>query len=125
MRAKRNHYKEMEQSMVMVLLADIVQFIFFLIASANGIEWLRITFFILTLLMALLCLVLLCINGEIIRQRSMWLTFAFTAITVCSLVAFLLNYPSPDPYANQSSTTEPTSATTPETTASTNPTTTQ
>ena len=119
MRAKRNHYKEMEQSMVLVLFADIILFIFFFIASANGIEWLRITFFILTLLMALLCLILLAINGEIIRQRSMWLTFAFAAITICSILAFVLNYPSPDPYANNIPAAESTASTIPETTANT------
>ena len=35
MRARKNHYKEMERSATLVLVADFALFIFFLIAAAK------------------------------------------------------------------------------------------
>ena len=110
MRAKRNHYKELELSTIFVLIANIILFVFFLIAAANGIGWLKLVLFIVTLLMALLSLLLLYFNGELTRQRSLWLTTSFAAIAVCVLIAFIINYPSPDPYAATKPTTIETTA---------------
>lgn len=122
MRARKNHYKEMERSTTLVLIADLALFIFFLIAAANGIVWLKVVLFILTLIISLLCLLLLYYNGELVKQRSLWMSISFTGIALCVLIAFILNYPSPTPYANKAST--PSEATTITTTDTTNPSTT-
>lgn len=100
MRTNRNRYKEMERSTTLVLLGDLLLFIFYLIAAANGITWLKVILFILTFFLSALCLLFLYYAGEIRRQRSFWMTTGFAAIGICVLFALILNYPSPNPYKN-------------------------
>ena len=95
---KRNRYKDMERSVTMVLLADLLLFIFYLIAAANGILWLKITLFILSIVLSVLCLLFLYYTGELVKQRSLWMTTAFAAIAICLIFSLILNYPSPNPY---------------------------
>ena len=106
MGTKRNRYQDMERSVTLILLADLLLFIFYLIAAANGVTWLKVILFILTILLSGLCLLFLYYTGEISKQRSLWMTTAFAAITVCIIFSLVLNYPSPGPYAqaDQSST---------------------
>ena len=89
----------MERSTTLILFADLLFFIFFLIAAANGIVWLKVILFILTFFLSLLCLLFLFYAGELIKQRSLWMTTAFAAICICVLLSLILNYPSPSPYA--------------------------
>lgn len=110
MRTKKNRYKEMERSTTLVLLADLLLFIFYLIAAANGVTWLKVILFILTFFLSLLCLVFLYYAGELRRQRSFWMTTGFAAIAVCILVSLMLNYPSPSPYAKAEAKTAATSS---------------
>ena len=49
MQDKRNRYKDLERSITLVLLANLLLFIFYLIAAANGIIWLKVILFILTI----------------------------------------------------------------------------
>ena len=123
MRTKRNRYKEMEQTTTLVLLADLILFIIYLIAAANGIIWLKIVLFILTLFASLLCLVFLYYAGELTKQRSFWMTTGFASIAFCVLLAFVLNYPSPTPYnPNVPSSVESTVSTTEPSTEANDPT---
>ena len=124
MNPRRNRYKEMERSTSFVLFADLILFIFFLIAAANGILWLRVVLFILTLILSLLCLLLLYYNGELTKRRSLWMSAGFASIAACVLIAFILNYPSPNPYTNQSPTTSETVTETDDTKETTSPATT-
>ena len=113
MRTKKNRYKEMEQTTTLVLLADLILFIFYLIAAANGIVWLKLVLFILTFVASVLCLVFLYYAGELTKQRSFWMTTGFASIAFCVLLAFILNFPSPAPYnTNTPSAAESTAATT-------------
>ena len=98
MRTKKNRYKEMERSTTIVLLTDLLLFIFYLIAAANGIIWLKVILFILAFFLSLLCLLFLLYAGELLKQRSLWMSAAFAAIAVCILVSLVLNFPSPNPY---------------------------
>lgn len=99
MNSKRNRYKDMERSITLVLVAELLLFIFYLIAAANGIIWLKVVMFILAILISVLCLLFLYYTGEIGKQRSLWMTTAFAAIAVCLVFSLILNYPSPSPYA--------------------------
>ena len=103
MAKKANRYKEMERNITLVLLADLLLFILYLIVSANGIIWLKVILFILTITLSVLCLLFLYYTGEFNKQRSLWISVTFLAITICVLVSLILNYPSPSPYkqANQ------------------------
>lgn len=103
---KKNLYKDMERSVTLVLLADLLLFVFYLIAAVNGIVWLKVILFILTALLSVLCLLFLYYTGEINKQRSLWMTTAFAAITVCVLFSLVLNYPSPNPYDQAESSTQ-------------------
>lgn len=98
MRGKRNRYAEMERSFGLVLLINILLFIFYLMAAAKGIIWLKITLFIATFLLATVCLLLLYYAGELGRQRSLWLVSIAAVIAICVLFSIILNYPSPNPY---------------------------
>ena len=59
MQDKRNRYKDLERSITLVLLANLLLFIFYLIAATNGIIWLKVILFILTIILAVLCLLFL------------------------------------------------------------------
>lgn len=98
MQDKRNRYKDLERSITLVLLANLLLFIFYLIAAANGIIWLKVILFILTIILAVLCLLFLYYTGEFGKQRSLWMFTAFAGIAVCVLLSLILNYPTPNPY---------------------------
>ena len=103
MRTRKHRYAEMERSFGLVLLLDTVLFIFYLIAAANGTTWLKVILFIAVFLISVLCLVILYYAGEIGRQRSLWLVAASATIAVCILFSLILNFPSPNPYAQNAS----------------------
>lgn len=84
--------------MVVVLLANLVLFISYLIAAGNGILWLKVILSILTILLSVLCLVFLHLSGELGKQRSLWMSTAAAAIAVCVFFSLVLNFPSPSPY---------------------------
>lgn len=98
MENKQNRYKLMERNMSLVLLADLALFISCLIAAGNGIIWLKVILSILTILLSALCLIFLHLSGELGKQRSLWMSTAAAAITVCVLFSLILNFPSPSPY---------------------------
>ena len=98
MRNKGNRYKDMERSVSLILLSDILLFIVYLIAAGTGISWLKVILFIVAMLLSVLCLLFFYYTKELGRQRSLWLVTAFAAIAVCLLFSIILNYPSPSPY---------------------------
>ena len=97
MEKKRNRYKAMEQSVSLVLLADLLLFIFYLIAAANGVIWLKVILCIFALIVSILCLLFLHYSGELLKQRSYWMTTGFAIIAVCVIFSLILNFPSPKP----------------------------
>ena len=99
MRNRGNNHKDMERSVSMILLADLLLFIFYLIAAANGIIWLKVILFIVTMLLSVLSLLFFYYTKELGRQRSLWMVTAFAAIAICLLFSIILNYPSPNPYS--------------------------
>lgn len=95
MAKKQNRYKELENVMTIALIADAVLFFLFLLASGFGIGWLKVITAILAILASGLCLVLLYMSGELLKQRSLWMTAGFAAILICLVFSLILNYPSP------------------------------
>lgn len=98
MAKKENRYKTMERSMCLTLVADLALFIAYLIAAGAGVVWLKVILSILTILISVLCLVFLHTNGELYKQRSLWMGTSAAAIAVCILFSLILNFPSPSPY---------------------------
>ncbi len=105
---KQNRYKDMERKMCLVLLADLLLFVGYLIAAGNGIIWLKVILFILTIFVAILCLVFLYLSDELFKPRSLWMSAAALAIAVCVLFSLILNFPSPSPFRDTDSTTSST-----------------
>lgn len=94
---KNNRYKEMERYMTCALVADLLLFIFFLIAAGNGIVWLKVLLTLFTFLLSAGCLAFLYLSRELLRPRSLWMTAAAGSIVVCVLFSLILNFPAPAP----------------------------
>ncbi len=93
----KNRYANMERTMTLILAALLILFIIFLTAAGNGIIWLKVTTGIVAILTGLLSLVYLYLSGELLRQRSLWISTAFAAIVICTLFSLILNFPCPKP----------------------------
>ena len=94
---KNNRYKDMERYITLALIVSALLFVIFLIASGNGIIWLKIVIAILAILISSLCLYVLYLAKELLRQRSLWMSVGAAAIIVCILFSLILNFPSPYP----------------------------
>ena len=97
MENNKNRYANMERKMTLILTGLIALFIIFLIASGNGIIWLKVVTGIVAILAGLLCLLFLYLSGELLRQRSLWISTAFAGIVLCTLFSIILNFPCPKP----------------------------
>ena len=93
--ANRNRYKEMEQYLTIFLITSAIDFILFLIFAGTGIIWLKVITAIFAILMPVLCLALLYLTKELLKQRSLWLTTGFFGIFLCTVVSLIANFPSP------------------------------
>lgn len=98
MEKRRNRYREMERCVTFALITASLFFIVFLIASGIGILWLKTITAILSIFVSGLCLTLLFLNRELLRQRSLWMSVSAAALVICILFSLILNFPSPNPY---------------------------
>ena len=95
--ATRMRYKQIDQLLTRVIIADTAVFVLYLIFAALGLVALKIIIAIIALLVSGLCLAWLYMLGEFKKARSRWLVMGFGAIILCTLVSLILNYPSPAP----------------------------
>lgn len=95
--AKRMRYKQIDQLLTRVLLADTAVFILYLIFAGFGLTFLKVLTVIIALGLSGLSLAYLYKLGEFKKARSRWLVMGFGAIILCTLVSVILNYPSPAP----------------------------
>lgn len=95
--AKRNRYKQMEELLTKILLADAAVFVLYLLFAGLGVIALKAITAIIAILVSGLCLAFLYMNGEMKKRRSRWMVMGFGAVLVCLLVSLLVNYPSPAP----------------------------
>ena len=95
--AKRMRYKQIDQLMTRVILADTAVFIAYLVSAAMGLTALKFITAIIALIGSALCLAYLYKLGEFKKGRSRWLVMGFGAIILCTFVSLILNYPSPAP----------------------------
>ena len=91
--AKQNRYKEFEKLMTLMLLGGAGLFIIYLIIAIAGIFWLKIVLGVLDIVISAAGLYMLFTSQELLKQRSLWLSCGFFAITVCTLVSLILNFP--------------------------------
>lgn len=95
--AKRMRYKQIDQLLTRVLIADTAVFILYLVFASFGINVMKIITVIIALLGSALCLAYLYYIGEFKKARSRWLVMGFGAIILCTLISLILNFPSPAP----------------------------
>lgn len=95
--ATRMRYKQLDQLMTRVIIADTAAFVLYLIFAALGLSVLKVIIAIMTILVSGLCLAYLYKLGEFKKARSRWMVMGFGAIILCTLVSLILNYPSPAP----------------------------
>ena len=93
MASDRSRYKEMEQLLTALLIFDAVIFVLFLVISGVGILWLKILTAVITLAVALVCLLLLFLSKELLRTRSLWLSTGFFSLLVCTVASLILAFP--------------------------------
>ena len=95
--AKRMRYKQIDQLLTRVLIADTATFVLYLIFAACGLSVLKALIAIISIILSGLCLFYLYRLGEFKKARSRWLVMGFGSIILCTLVSLILNYPSPAP----------------------------
>ncbi len=94
---KLNRYTNLERYITFALIGSSIFFIIFMIAAGYGIIWLKVISAIFTILVPALCLYVLYLTKELLRQRSLWMSVGAAALIVCTLFALFLNFPSPKP----------------------------
>ena len=110
MAEKPNRYKQMEQYLTYALIGNTVLFILYLIFAGCGIIWLKIILALLCLAISGCMLWLLYATRELLKQRSLWITFGAAAIVLCILFSLILNFPRPNTYKVPKTTDSKTSA---------------
>ena len=95
--AKRMRYKQIDQLLTRVLIADTAIFVLYLIFAAIGLSVMKVIIAIIALALSGLSLAYLYKIGEFKKARSRWLVMGFGSIVLCTLVSLILNYPSPAP----------------------------
>ena len=88
--AKRSRYQDLERLLTGLLIASAVDFILFLIFAGTGVIWLKVITAIFAILMPVLCLGLLYMSQELLKQRSLWLTMGFFGIFLCTEKTFVI-----------------------------------
>lgn len=93
--SSRKRYKEMEEMMLRILIADTVVFALFLLFAGLGVVAMKVICAIVTIIVSGLSLAFLYITGELRKRRSLWMVVGFISVLVCLLVSLLCHYPSP------------------------------
>ena len=94
--AKRMRYKQIDQLLTRVLIADTAVFILYLIFAGLGLLALKVFTSIVIAAASVLCLGFLYMCREMFKRRSRWLVFGFAALVILLIVSLLFNYPSPN-----------------------------
>ena len=93
MAARQDSYRQFSRNMTFFSIAGALIFLVYLIAAGAGIVWLKVLCAIVAILGSILCLGLLFLTQELLKSRSLWLTTAFAAIVVCTIVSVICNFP--------------------------------
>ena len=93
--ASRKRYKELEQMMTRILIADVVVFALFALFAGLGVVAMKVICAIVTIIVSGMCLAFLYMTGELKKRRSLWMVVGFVSVLVCLLVSLICNYPSP------------------------------
>ena len=90
---KRRNYRQLEATMTAVLLGCVASFILYLIFAGIGSIWLKVIMAIVAIGGSILSLVMLYMNQELLKQRSLWMTMGFFGVFICTVVSLIANFP--------------------------------
>ena len=93
--ASRKRYKELEQMMTRILVADVVVFALFVLFAGLGVVAMKVICAIVTIIVSAMCLAFLYMTGELQKRRSLWMVVGFISVLACLLVSLICTYPSP------------------------------
>ena len=92
---KRNTFRKLEQLLTHVILGTVVVFVLLLVASANGIGWLKWLLALPVLIVSILGGGMLILKQEHKRRRSWWMLASFAGLLLCTLVSLISRFPAP------------------------------
>ena len=92
---KRNAFRKLEQMLTRVILGTVVVFVLMLVASANGIGWLKWLLALPVLIVSVLGGGMLILKQEHKHRRSWWMLASFAGLRLCTLVSLIARFPSP------------------------------
>ena len=92
---KRNAFRKLEQMLTRVILGTVVVFLLMLVASANGIGWLKWLLALPVLIVSVLGSGMLILKQEHKRRRSWWMLASFAGLLLCTLVSLIVRFPAP------------------------------
>lgn len=95
MEKRNNRYRDLELFLTVLVLLELGFFILFLAVSGAGITAIKVISAIFIFLISAFCLWVLYSSKELLRQRSLWLTYSFCSMALCTLVSILAGYPAP------------------------------
>jgi cytochrome bd-type quinol oxidase subunit 2 len=78
-----------------VILGTVVVFLLMLVASANGIGWLKWLLALPVLIVSVLGGGMLILKQEHKRRRSWWMLASFAGLLLCTLVSLIARFPAP------------------------------
>ena len=93
--ASRKRYKELEQMMTRILVADVAVFALFVLFAGLGVVAMKVICAIVTIIVSAMCLAFLYMTGELRKRRSLWMVVGFISVLACLLVSLICNYPAP------------------------------
>lgn len=93
--ARRKRYKEIEQLLTAILIADVVIFALYLLFAGLGVTAMKVLTAIIAIVISGLSLAFLHMCGEFRKRRSRWLVLGYACTVICLVVSLVLNYPSP------------------------------
>ena len=92
---KRNTFRKLEQMLTRVILGTVVVFVLMLVASANGIGWLKWLLALPVMIVSILGVSMLILKQEHKRRRSWWMLASFAGLLLCTLVSLIARFPAP------------------------------
>jgi hypothetical protein len=78
-----------------VILGTVAVFVLMLVASANGIGWLKWLLALPVLIVSVLGGGMLILKQEHKRRRSWWMLASFVSFLACTLVSLMVGFPAP------------------------------
>lgn len=91
----RSRYRAFERFLTIVLFISLGMFILYLLSAGFGWTVMKIISSIVGILLSAYGLWNLFSSKELLRPRSLWLTYAFGSIIVLTVVSLLCNFPRP------------------------------